>query len=157
LSRLSALLQALRRGYREEEAILRHPRGTILWSRYRTKSLAVGRWDRVPCRFPELSSDPRLRRIVRWALERVRQDLVAAGGLDPVAMSLATIAVRLIDQLSDVLPLSPRRDEIRSLAGMPNADHLLRAGIEAIAWIVEERGLGGGRELDGLAWQLPLE
>jgi hypothetical protein len=94
---------------------------------------------------------------VRWALERVRQDLVEAGGVDPVAMSLATIAVRLIDQLSDVLPLIPRRDEIRSLAGMPNADQLLRAGIEAIAWIVEERGLGGGRELDGLAWQLPLE
>jgi 5-methylcytosine-specific restriction endonuclease McrBC regulatory subunit McrC len=29
--------------------------------------------------------------------------------------------------------------------------------LEAIAWIVDERGLGGGRELDGLAWHLPLD
>jgi len=33
----------------------------------------------------------------------------------------------------------------------------LRRGIEAIAWIVDERGLGGGNERDGLAWVLPLE
>ena len=33
----------------------------------------------------------------------------------------------------------------------------IRRGLEAIAWIVDERGLGGGRELDGLAWQLPLD
>ena len=157
LVRLSALLGALRPGYRETEAVLRHPRGRIVWSRYRAESLATGRWDRLVCRFPELSSDPRLRRIVRWALERIHQDLVAAGGQDPVAMSLATIAVRLIGQLSDAPPLSPRRDELRSLTLTLHADRILRSGIEAIAWIVEERGLGGGRELDGLAWQLPLD
>lgn len=157
LARLAALLRALRRGYQEAEEILRHPRGRILWSRYRSESLARGRWDRLPCQFPELSSDPRLRRVVRWALERVHRDLVGAGGRDPVAMSLAMIALRLIDDLSDVLPLSPRRDELRLLAGTTTADHALRLGIEAIAWIVEERGLGGGRELDGLAWQLPLD
>jgi len=72
-------------------------------------------------------------------------------------MSLATIAVRLIGQLSDAPPLSPRRDELRSLTLTLHADRILRSGIEAIAWIVEERGLGGGRELDGLAWQLPLD
>ena len=34
---------------------------------------------------------------------------------------------------------------------------VVRRGLEAIAWIVDERGLGGGRELDGLAWRLPLD
>ena len=157
LARLSALLRALRRGYQETEAIVRHPRGRILWDRYRSESLARGRWDRLPCRFPELSSDPRLRRVVRWGLERVHRDLIGTGRRDPVAMSLAAIAIRLIEQLSDVLPLSPRRDELRTLVGASAADQALRSGIEAIAWIVEERGLGGGRELDGLAWQLPLD
>jgi 5-methylcytosine-specific restriction endonuclease McrBC regulatory subunit McrC len=28
--------------------------------------------------------------------------------------------------------------------------------VEALAWIEEERGLGGGRELDGIAWSLSL-
>jgi 5-methylcytosine-specific restriction endonuclease McrBC regulatory subunit McrC len=32
----------------------------------------------------------------------------------------------------------------------------LRRGLEALGWVVDERGLGGGREMDGLAWALPL-
>jgi 5-methylcytosine-specific restriction endonuclease McrBC regulatory subunit McrC len=33
----------------------------------------------------------------------------------------------------------------------------LERGIEALGWIVDERGLGGGRQSDGLAWSLPLD
>ena len=33
----------------------------------------------------------------------------------------------------------------------------IRRGIQAIGWIVEERGLGGNDTSDGLAWSLPLE
>jgi 5-methylcytosine-specific restriction endonuclease McrBC regulatory subunit McrC len=33
----------------------------------------------------------------------------------------------------------------------------LQRGIEALGWIVDERGLGGGRQSDGLAWSLPLD
>jgi hypothetical protein len=32
----------------------------------------------------------------------------------------------------------------------------LRRGLEALGWVAEERGLGGGREMDGLSWTLPL-
>ena len=35
-------------------------------------------------------------------------------------------------------------------------DTTVLQGLEAIAWIDEERGLGGGRELDGIAWSLSL-
>jgi 5-methylcytosine-specific restriction endonuclease McrBC regulatory subunit McrC len=30
-------------------------------------------------------------------------------------------------------------------------------GLQALGWVADERGLGGGHEMDGLAWQLPLE
>jgi hypothetical protein len=158
LARLEELLRSLRRGYRQAEAVLTQPRGRILWDRYRAESLARGRWDKLPCRFPDLSSDPMLRREVRWALERVHRDLVAVGGRDPIALVLAALALRLLDQLSDVPPLMPRRDELQRRLGVstPGGD-ALRRGIEALGWIVDERGLGGGRELDGLAWVLPLE
>jgi 5-methylcytosine-specific restriction endonuclease McrBC regulatory subunit McrC len=33
----------------------------------------------------------------------------------------------------------------------------LRRGLEALGWIVDERGLGGGQEMDGLAWATPLD
>ncbi|MHB1846937.1 MAG: 5-methylcytosine restriction system specificity protein McrC [Deltaproteobacteria bacterium] len=157
LARLEALLRSLRRGYEEKEALLRRPRGRILWGRYATEQLGRGHWDRLPCRYPDLDTDPRLKRTVRWALERIARDLVAVGGTDPVAASLAALALRLLERLPGVLPLIPRRDELRqALGGNQALGEALRRGIEAIAWIVDERGLGGGRELDGLAWQLEL-
>lgn len=158
IARLADLLRKLRRGYSEAEAVLRRPRGRILWDRYRSESLVRGHWDRLPCRFPELGSDPRLRRAIRWTLERIHRDLVRVGGTDRISTELARFAVHLIESLSDVIPAMPTRSELSSFSsGGRLMEEVLRRGLEAIAWIVEERGLGGGRELDGLAWQLPLD
>jgi hypothetical protein len=158
IARLSALLSALRRGYQEREAILRRPRGRILWDRYRSEALARGHWDRLPCRFPELEADPQVRREVRWAVERIHRDLVLVGGTDPIAVGLAAVAARLLEQLADVQPLKPRREALqRRLGNSRLLAEALQRGLEALGWIVDERGLGGGRESDGLAWALPLD
>jgi hypothetical protein len=157
LARLGELLRHLHRGYRVVEATRTRPRGRILWQEYTSHSFARGAWHVLPCRFPDLSNDVYLRRIIRWSLERVRQELVTAGGMDPVANLLAAMARRLIDTLLDVSPLMPKRNELQRLLGPRSfLETAVRQGIEAMAWIVEERGLGGGREQDGLAWSLPL-
>lgn len=158
LARLEALLRSLSSGYRQAEETLLQPRGSIIWKDYLSGSLARGAWHHLPCRFPDLTTDPILRRHVRWALERIHRDLLVVGGTDIVALSLAALAVRLIDSLADVTPMMPRKDELerRMMGNRVLGDALLR-GIEAIAWVVDERGLGGGNERDGLAWMLPLE
>jgi 5-methylcytosine-specific restriction endonuclease McrBC regulatory subunit McrC len=158
LARLEALLKSLSPGYREAEEVLLQPRGSIVWRSYVSGSLARGAWHHVPCRFPDLTTDPTLRRHVKWALERIHRDLLGVGGTDVVALSLAALAVRLMDSLADVAPMMPRKQELdrRMMGNRVLGDALLR-GIEAIAWIVDERGLGGGSERDGLAWMLPLE
>lgn len=158
LRRLDALLRSLRPGYREREELLVQPRGRILWGRYSRESLPRGRWEKLPCRFPDLGSDPVLRRHVRWALERIQRDLIAVGGRDAVALSLAAVAVRLLEQLADSPPLMPRRERLQAALKSTalSTDAFLR-GVEALSWIVDERGLGGGREQDGLSWQLPLD
>jgi hypothetical protein len=157
LTRLADLLDSLRRGYHSKEETLRQPRGRILWPRYVTESLARGRWAELPCRYPELASDPDLRRMARWALERVRSELALVGGRDPVARLLVALADRLLLRVQDVLPRVPRRGDLDRVA---RADRLLgdslRRGVEALGWVADERGLGGGREMDGLAWTLPL-
>lgn len=158
LSRLEALLRSMRRGYREEEQVLTRPRGRILWSRYRNESLSRGRWDHLPCRFPDLEFDPITRRQIRWTLERLHRDLLNVGEKDEIALGLAAFAARLIDQVGDVPPLFPSSGGLeRQLRGSQIVNIVLRRGLEAIAWIVDERGLGGGQEQDGLAWTLPLE
>jgi len=101
--------------------------------------------------------DPFLRRVVRWSIERVRNDLAAVGGSDRIAQLLVTSADGLLEQLRGVLPLAPSRSQIERLAATDRlTDAALRRGIEALGWIVDERGLGGGREMDGLAWATPL-
>jgi len=158
LARLQSLLKSLTPGYREAEETLLKPRGQVIWSRYLSRSLVRGVWHHLPCRFPDLGADPLLRRHIRWALERVQRSLLGSGGIDPVAAALVALAVRLIESLTDVSPLVPRRDELdRYLMESRLLGVNLRLGIEAIAWIVDERGLGGGNERSGLPWTLPLE
>lgn len=158
LVRLQALLRSLRRGYRDTEDVLQRPRGRILWQAYQRDSLARGHWHRLPCRYPDLDHDPRLRQAVRWTVERLRRDLLVVGRRDRVAESLADLAAHLLEELRDVIPAPPRPDDLDRMTSHNRIlDEALHRGLEAISWVVNERGLAGGQEFDGLAWMLPLE
>jgi len=158
LARLGALLATIRRGYTLKGEVLLRPRGRILWKDYVRDSLSRGRWHHIPCQYPDLGIDPELRGNVRWALERIRRALIGIGKNDPVAVLLANQALKLIDSLKDVLPLLPNSVKLnRMLQSALLSNETFCRGIEALGWIVNERGLGGGQEQNGLAWQLPLE
>jgi hypothetical protein len=158
LARLAALLSTIRRGYSLKEEVLLQPRGRIVWKEYIQSSLCRGRWHHLPCQYPDLGIDPELRGNVRWALERIRRELINVGKNDPVAALLAAQALKLIDSLKDVLALLPNSGRLnRLLKSALLSSEVFSRGIEALGWIVDERGLGGGQEQNGLAWQLPLE
>ncbi len=158
IGRLAELLRAAKRGYRDRVEDLKQPRGRIQWAEYTSERLPAGKWDTLPCRFSDLATDPRLRRWIRWGLERVRTDLVSVGGRDPLAMRLAHEASRLLLAIPESA-LFPARRELQSLPARREAlfDAAIGRGLQALAWLVDERGLGGGRELDGLAWSLKLD
>ena len=158
LFRLSALLDSIVPGYTVKEETRASPRGRIVWPRYLNESLARGAWHHVPCRFPDLSSDPELRSAIRWALERVRGDLVKVSRQEPVGLSLVLLATRLLDALKDVEPRKPQSERLQRIqGGRALMNQTLLLGIQALGWIADERGLGGGQEMDGLAWQLSLD
>lgn len=158
LTRLGELLRSLGRGYEVREVTLEAPRGRIIWPRYLTDSLAKGQWHHLPCRFPDLVKEPYLRRAIRWAIERVRGELVAVGGGDPLANQLSKIARVLLLELLDVMPEKPRVGELeRRLRVGVGLEATVQRGLEALGWIADDRGIGGGRELDGLAWHLRLD
>lgn len=158
LQRLNDLLSHLKSGYQECTEVRSHPRGQIQWPAYIANKMATGRWHHLPCKFSELGTDARLRQTIRWTLERIRHDLSVAGGSDPMALLLAALTAQLLDQVADVSSRRPYRGELeRNLSAGPLTSVVLREGLRAIGWIVDERGLGGGRSSDGLAWVLPLE
>jgi hypothetical protein len=158
IGRLAELLRTAKRGYRDRVEDLTHPRGRILWAEYTSKRLPAGKWDTLPCRYSDLATDPKLRRWIRWGLERVRTDLVSVGGRDPLAMQLAHFATQLLLSISES-PLFPARRELEVAASRRDVlvSTAVGRGLQALGWVVDERGLGGGRELDGLAWTLPLD
>lgn len=157
LTRLEAMIHRLKRGYQETEAVRTRPRGTILWPRYVAESLSRGQWEQLPCRFWDLGTDPRLRGQLRWVLGRLYVDLMRVGARDPVALSLAVRSSELERLLGDATPLAPRPGELRQYLSGRFVEAAFRQGIEAMSWVVEERGLGGGQEQDGLAWSLVLD
>jgi hypothetical protein len=158
LRRLKELLANLRPGYVERNEVRSHPRGQIQWQTYLTRQLPSGRWHHLPCRFSEIDTDSRLRQAVRWTLERLHFDLGAVGGGDQIALSLIGQIILLLEQVIDVPARRPLRGELeRDMGGGSMTSLALLEGLRAMSWIVDERGLGGGRTSDGLAWTLPLE
>jgi hypothetical protein len=61
-----------------------------------------------------------------------------------------------MERVIDVPARRPQRGELELDGSGSMATSVLREGLRAIGWIVDERGLGGGQTSDGLAWALPL-
>ena len=112
----------------------------------------------VPCRYPDLGIDPEIVRAVRWTLERLHSELARVGGRDRIATTLVQLALQLMEKVKHARSERPRPETLHQiLATNPYLADAIRRGLQAIGWIVEERGLGGTDTSDGLAWSLPLE
>ena len=156
-SDFSPSLESITPGYSLRDETRASPRGSGLWPRYVSESLVRGAWHLIPCRYPDLTSDPALRSFVRWALERVRLQLLRVRPNRNSRDRTGADSTRLLEGLIDVPSRKPRSQEL-DCAGAPRLlENAVRNGLQALGWVVDERGLGGGQEMDGLAWQLPLE
>jgi hypothetical protein len=158
LARLADLLRDLKRGYEFVDDIRAQPKGTIRWAEYASRHVPRGNLHHLPCRYPDLGIDPEIVRAVRWTLERLHSELARIGGRDRIATTLVQLALQLMEKVRHVRPERPRPETLHQiLKTNPYIAEVIRRGLQAIGWIVEERGLGGTDTSDGLAWSLPLE
>jgi len=157
IARLEALLQTQSRRFRHRDAEVPAPRGTVDWGRYLTHGLAQCRPMNVPCRFPDLDDDERLRGAIHWTALRQREGLLGQRSVAPVARALLDRCERIIARVSGAGPLRPGRDARVAWESEPLRSRLFREGVEAIGWTADGRGLAGLSETAGLSWQLPME
>ncbi len=158
IRRISALLKEIRRGFRMHEEVRQIPRGQILWKRYCTTLMTRGMFHLLPCRFPELGPDLLLLSYLRWGLERVRISLSVFAPIDVIARQLLEFSDVILQDLRDVPSKVPDHrsfNQLRLQISMPSS--VLREGLEALEWILDERGLGGLSETDGLSWRLTMQ
>jgi hypothetical protein len=150
IARLRRLLREISRRFRMYEVVRQQPRGQIMWWQCVTEQAARGHFERLPCRFPELGPDLVLKGCIRWGLERVLVSLLPYVADDPIARNLAGKTKSLLLEVEAI--------EARSL-GPGHLARLLRAqvlpsewpaaGLQALQWLADERGLAGPAESDG--------
>jgi hypothetical protein len=65
--------------------------------------------------------------------------------------------MELLQQVREVKPIAPARPQLDRLlltTGLPPISFY--RGLQALGWLVDQRGLAGTAETDGLAWCLPM-
>lgn len=105
---------------------------------------------RFPCAFPDPQFDPSVRAQMRWTLKRLEDSLSAVADT-VIGRALASQAADLVLRLGDGPSLRPFGDGPSALGAF------VAEAQEAMGWVAEERGLGGARTLDGLAWDLDVD
>ncbi len=156
LARLGALIRRFQRRFVEANEVRERPRGRVDWTDYAQRSLPSGRWQEFRCVFPDLQADPWLASALRWTLRRVAADLEPTSD-SAVGRRLIVEAQALHRQLGPGEERRPGAAELERFGGDSILGDLLRAALEAIGWVRDERGLGGSRSLDGLAWSLATD
>jgi hypothetical protein len=157
LARLEALLRLQTRRFRRRDEELTAPRGTVDWGRYVTEGLARARPMRVPCSFPDLDDDVRLRGAIHWTALRQREGLLAQRTVAPVARALLDRCDHILALVRGAPPVRPDRGVRVAWEAEPLRSRLFREGVEAMGWTADERGLAGLSETAGLAWRLQME
>lgn len=157
LAHLELLLRHSGPKFRDRVEVRANPRGSVLWNRYCTEQLPAGNFHLLPCAFSDLDSDMQLRRYVRWALEKIGQDLSPTACSDLFARELLERVQSVVAALGSTVAQYPNQRALDSIERrLRQQTGRAMLGIEAIRWIVDERGLAGNLETDGLSWRMRM-
>lgn len=157
LFRLRALLDRLERRFEFSEPDCPAPRGSVRWTEYATERLPSARFLNVPCRFPDLRDDRELKAAIHFTLRRQLIGLQGQRHAGVVVLRLIDLCLRLLEQVRQVAPKEPEPLRFQAWLRGPLKTEVFRDGLQAIEWTVEETGLAGIADLQGLPWMMPME
>jgi len=156
LDRVAALLNGLSRRFVMRQAAVAAPRGSIDWGAYVSAQLSRGAPASVPCRFPDLTQDLRLRGGIHFALLKEVASLEAVRHHGEYVLRLLGRARTLVNAVSDAPAVVPTAREFEAWLRADMGGQAMRDGLSAVQWVLDDRGLAGPDALGGLAWRLPL-
>lgn len=159
LARVEGLLQSLTRRFVVTRAVLPAPRGQVDVGRWATDGLARGRPLAVPCAYPDLRDDERLRAAIHWVVRRQMEGLrgSVADGSTNALRPLLERCERVLSAVSGSAPLRPGSSDRDRWTREPLRSQIFRDGLEAVGWTADETGLAGLVETTGLSWRLDME
>jgi hypothetical protein len=157
LQRLRALLDRLERRFEIIEKDRQAPRGRVDWVDYATRHVSHGQFLNVPCRFPDLRDDRDLLAAIAFTLRKQLQSLESQRMAGAFVLQLLGLGQTLLERVHHVLPKPPSPLNFQAWFRGPLQTAAFRDGLQAIEWTVEDRGLAGLSDLEGLPWVMPME
>ena len=157
LMRLKGLLDSLDRRFEISSQLLNAPRGTVNWTEYATRSIPNAKWLAIPCAFPDLREDKVLKGAVRYCLERQLSSLETQKEHGAFVHLLIEVAQHLLVQVRLFPPCIPSARALGGWLRRPMRTPYFLDGIQAMNWTLDERGLAGSSDLEGIPWTMPMD
>lgn len=157
LARFKALLDRLDRRFEVTTELRSAPKGRIEWSEYATRHMSRGDFLSVPCTFPDLRDDRQLKGAIRFAVEKQLRSLETQCEQGAFVHRLIAFAESLLLKVRGITSRRPAMGEVQTWLRRPLRSDVFVEGIQAIDWTVDERGLAGLSDLDGIPWTMPME
>ena len=157
LIRIKKLLERLERRFEFSESDLSAPRGSVRWSSYVTSSITRARFLRVPCRYPDLRDDRELIAAVHYTLRKQQASLESQRSAGAFVLQLIELCQSLLERVRGVSPKQPLVPTINAWHRGSLRTRVFREGLQAIEWTIEDRGLAGIGDLQGLPWVMSME
>jgi 5-methylcytosine-specific restriction endonuclease McrBC regulatory subunit McrC len=157
LIRIRSLLDQLERRFELIQSIEPAPKGTVDWTDYATRKIPNAHFLQISCQFPDLRDDRALKSAVHFTLRKQLAGLESQRNLTGAVLSLIDLCQSLIRRVAVVPPQRPSSEMLQAWMTGPLRIEAFRDGIQAVSWTVEDRGLAGLADLQGLPWVLPMD
>jgi len=157
LVRLKGLLDSIQRRFEITRESRVAPRGSVDWTDYATRSLSIGKVLSIPCRFPDLNDDRLLKGAVRYSVEQQLRALETQREHGSFVHRLIDLGQDVLRRVQDVPVHIPSSTKLGSWLHRPMRTESFADGLQAIEWTVDERGLAGLSDLDGIPWTMPMD
>ncbi|MBV9301280.1 MAG: hypothetical protein JOY62_12660 [Acidobacteriaceae bacterium] len=157
LVRLKALLDFLDRRFELIKETRGAPRGTVHWAEYATRKLPSASFLSVPCTFPDLREDRLLKGAIRHAVERQLHALETQKEHGAFVHRLIEVGLQLLRRVQSVPVYVPSATTLGSWLQRPMRAEQFTNGLQAIEWTIEERGLAGVSDLEGIPWMMQMD
>lgn len=157
LFRIQALLDKLDRRFEFTESDLSAPRGTVNWGKYLTSRISRAKFLNVPCRYPDLRDDRTLKAAIHFTLRKQLSSLESqrSGGI--AVVQLIDVCLLLLEKVRNIPPEQPLPGAFNLWYRGPLQTNVFREGLQAMEWTIEDRGLAGLSDLQGIPWVMSME
>ena len=157
LTRIKSLLDQLERRFELYQSVLIAPKGTVNWNEYATRRMPSAQFLQLLCTYPDLRDDQKLKAAIHFTLRKQLSGLESQRSNTGIVLPLIELCQSLIRKVANTLPLRPSNEMILAWINRPLRLETFREGIQAIDWTLEDRGLAGLSDIQGLPWILPMD